>query len=372
MIFILDNNPNLKWEAKWLICKEAPINPATGTKYQGINRISLSIQRFPDNRFYTYNNIADMEKIRAKNVFDTKELSSQLDNKSITYAEYDKKMAVIEKSFLDLEDKGLLDRTKPMHVMKGSIGTPIFKAIQLSFKNNSIDKNEEIVNDQTASSESTIKIWKQVYCGTVHNASNIANIKPKFEYKLDFIPHEETELQLRSMIEIKGMEYEEINQGRAYFSPSQNKVVMPLRESFETVNDFYGTLLHELGHATGPELNRDQSGGFGSKSYAFEEFVADISSNFMSSELGIPYNPSQHENHVAYLKSWSKALGDDKEFIFKAAAKAQSVVEYLNDTRHELKVKLGLIVEHKNDLKEVVKPTVSNEIINKPVVRQKM
>lgn len=356
-------DPNKQWNKTWFACNERPENPFTGTKYKGINVISLLSADFVDNRFYTYNNIAEMEKIRAKNVMDMKTLSTQLDNKEITHAQFDVRRDVIEKSFLDLEAKGLNDRTQPIHVIKGSKAVPVFKAIQMEYKKG--ESGDELV-ESTESQSTTNKVWMQVFAGNVFNASQISNIKPKHEHTLDFVPHAEAEIHLQAMIAKTGLKYNETDQGRAYYSQNEHSVNMPLRESFNSVNDFYGVLMHEIGHSTGKELGRDMSGGFGSKSYAFEELVADISSNLMSSDLGIPYNPSQHENHVAYLQSWSKALGEDKKFIFKAASKAERSVEFQHAKRAEYKIDLALKLEDKNDLKVVVEPTVSNQIKNKP------
>ncbi|MGD6771333.1 zincin-like metallopeptidase domain-containing protein, partial [Staphylococcus arlettae] len=78
--------------------------------------------------------------------------------------------------------------------------------------------------------------------------------------------------------------------GRAFYSVNQHKVSMPHKEKF-VPGAYYDTLLHELGHSTGPALGRDLSGSFGSAKYAFEELVAELSSVFMSAELGIPHNP---------------------------------------------------------------------------------
>lgn len=366
----LEANPNAKWNKTWFTCNERPVNPATGTVYSGINVLSLMSENFVDNRFYTYNNVATMEKERAQNIFDIKELSTKLEDKSITHAEFDKKMAVIETSFVNLEKMGLADRHLPIHVNKGAKGCPIFKLVEMNINKSTLKDNEdsEVVGDSKKQEEDSInKIRVMAYSGNVFNASQITNIKPKLENKLDFIPHVEAEENLMAMITKTGLKFRETEQARAYYSPATDTVHMPKRETFETVNDFYAVLLHELGHATGStkRLGRDLSGSFGSKSYAFEELVADITSNLMSSDLGIPYNLKQHENHVVYVKSWSKALGEDKNFIFKAASKAEASVKYQHVTREAFKLEFNEKQEHKNDLKEVVKPTVSNQIKNK-------
>jgi len=68
--------------------------------------------------------------------------------------------------------------------------------------------------------------------------------------------------------------------------------------------------------------------GFGTTEYAKEELIAELTSSFMAVELGIPHNPSSHENHAAYLKSWLSALQADKTLITKAANQASKATEY--------------------------------------------
>ena len=55
---------------------------------------------------------------------------------------------------------------------------------------------------------------------------------------------------------------------------------MPEKEQFQSGEDFYGTLFHEMVHSTGDEgvLDRLQPTSFGSKEYAREELLAELGS----------------------------------------------------------------------------------------------
>ena len=67
-----------------------------------------------------------------------------------------------------------------------------------------------------------------------------------------------------------------IGGNRAFYAPAEDYVQVPPPQAyFEPIN-WHRTALHELGHASGhvSRLNRDLSGSFGSKKYAFEELVA--------------------------------------------------------------------------------------------------
>ncbi|SCC93177.1 hypothetical protein THIX_30405 [Thiomonas sp. X19] len=117
----------------------------------------------------------------------------------------------------------------------------------------------------------------------------------------------------------------------AFYSPRRDEVSLPPRERFKSAEGYYGTALHEIGHATGaqPRLNREGiTGGhrFGSEAYAKEELRAELFSTFMAAETGIPHDEEQHK---AYIQSWAKVLQHDKHEIFRAAAEAGKAVDYV-------------------------------------------
>jgi antirestriction protein ArdC len=62
--------------------------------------------------------------------------------------------------------------------------------------------------------------------------------------------------------------------------------------------------------------------------YAFEELVAELGAAFLCAHHGIAQN--HPPNHALYIKSWLKALQDDKTFIFKASAQAAKAVDFLD------------------------------------------
>ena len=80
----------------------------------------------------------------------------------------------------------------------------------------------------------------------------------------------------------------EAAQDRAYYSPSQDKIVLPLRGMFKDEESFAKTAIHEMSHATGhpTRLNRPLGGMFRSEQYAKEELRAEIGALFYGSGLG--------------------------------------------------------------------------------------
>lgn len=120
----------------------------------------------------------------------------------------------------------------------------------------------------------------------------------------------------------------------AYYSPHNDDIHVPLRESFASQAGYYSTVLHELGHWTGHEkrLNRSFGGKIGSVAYAKEELRAEMASLYLSMETGVPFEPEQH---AAYEKSWLKVLKDDKNEFFKACRDAEKITEYIMDLSKE-------------------------------------
>lgn len=119
---------------------------------------------------------------------------------------------------------------------------------------------------------------------------------------------------------------------RAYYSPPADYVQMPNASNFDSANDYYRTLFHELIHSTGhpSRLNRELNTNHKSEAYAKEELTAEMGAVFLSAWAGILwYN---NKNHAAYLKSWNNAIKEaenDSKFIMRAAAAAQKATDYI-------------------------------------------
>ena len=114
---------------------------------------------------------------------------------------------------------------------------------------------------------------------------------------------------------------------RAFYAPDLDVVQVPRPECFNEPINWHRTALHELGHWTGAghRLGRDQSGGFGSESYAREELVAEMSAAFTCTTLGIV--PTVR--HADYIASWLDVLRSDKRAIVRAASAASKAADYL-------------------------------------------
>jgi antirestriction protein ArdC len=72
-------------------------------------------------------------------------------------------------------------------------------------------------------------------------------------------------------------------------------------------------------------LNRDLSGSYGSKKYAFEELVAEMNAAFCCASLGIV--PTVR--HADYIGSWLEVLKEDNRAIIRAASQARKAADYI-------------------------------------------
>lgn len=125
----------------------------------------------------------------------------------------------------------------------------------------------------------------------------------------------------------------ETGDARAYYRPSADTVNMPRRELFNSPEEFYSTLFHELTHSTGHErrLNREgiaEAHFFGEEIYSKEELIAEMGAAFLCGTAGIA-NSATVQNSGAYLKSWLKVLRADKRLVVTAAAQAQKAADHI-------------------------------------------
>lgn len=124
-----------------------------------------------------------------------------------------------------------------------------------------------------------------------------------------------------------------IEGGRAAsYLPSEDLVRCPKLNDFESIESYYATLFHELGHATGHEsrLNRPGVTGkvcFGSCDYSREELVAELTSAFICAKVGI--DNSVIGNAISYIGGWLNALEDDPRAVVGASSQAQRAADYV-------------------------------------------
>ena len=170
----------------------------------------------------------------------------------------------------------------------------------------------------------------------VYNGADIENI----DFKLDelligrAVPDSATENRAAQLIVENYPNPPAIKHegNEAYYNPASDYIKLPKQEQFDTVNDYYRTLFHELTHSTGhnKRLNRGIHLMLEKDDYAKEELVAEFGAVFLSAWAGIMwYN---NKNHAAYLKGWNSAIKEaknDNKFLMRAASLAQQATDYI-------------------------------------------
>lgn len=170
------------------------------------------------------------------------------------------------------------------------------------------------------------KAHPKVFFPRVFNASQIdglpALVLPEQR------PEPEIHQACEKVIQDSGANIHHDGGNQAFYRPMTDSIHLPERNTFHSASGYYATALHELGHWTGfpSRLNRPMTGGFGSVDYAKEELVAEVSSMLMGERLGIGHDPTQH---AAYIQHWIQILRNDPRELFRAAAAAERVVEFL-------------------------------------------
>lgn len=205
------------------------------------------------------------------------------------------------------------------------------------------EKEKIIVNDY-GEDEKKIEKYPLLRYYRVFNLEQTDGIEIK-EEKLDFNRIKKCERVIKGY-ETKPRIIHGFN--KASYNPGEDTVKMPNKKDFESEEEYYSTLFHELIHSTGHKnrLNREgitKQNSFGSQEYSKEELVAEIGTCFLNAHTGI--KGKTFNNNVAYINNWIKALEKDKRLIFRLAGKSQQA------TDHILNLSPGSFLNHSNSEK---------------------
>ena len=273
------------WKQPW-VQAGAPMNPATGTEYRGGNAVYLkayaAIRGYGDYRWATYNQ--------------GKERGWKLKKGSKAVSVEHWRSVAVERK----DARG--------NAIAGKDGEP--------------ERGTRLVLDG---------YWNVFNLSCFEGAPELTSFEPNDDADFGLLA-DELKASCRCPVE-------ETASPDAFYSPGADKVTVPKREQFESNAAFCGTLLHEMAHATAPELGRDVVNLFGTEAYAREELTAELASLFASGELGVPVDPDargeHYEQHVKYLANWAKAIREDPDALFRAAGAAGKAATYTVDRWEE-------------------------------------
>ena len=219
-------------------------------------------------------------------------------------------------------------------IKKGEKGTPIvyyqFES-EVWKKNPQTGKSEPVYEIDPKTGKKFIKKVKLdpplVKGSIVFNAEQMENVPPlpARERVVDAANEKMEQMLANSEAPIHYDQSE-----KNFYTPSKDEIHLVPREGFKTNDYFYATAAHEIAHSTGHESRLARKfGSAGTDAYAKEELRAELTSLFLHQEYGIAFDEKHYKNHAAYLQSWSKALKDDTNELFRAAKDAEKAAEYI-------------------------------------------
>ena len=135
----------------------------------------------------------------------------------------------------------------------------------------------------------------------------------------------------------------------AYYSISKNEIIVPEKKQFKNGESFYSNLAHEMGHSTGAEnqLNRLKPSAFGSKEYAREELVAEMSAALVSQRYGM--SKTLKEDSLPYLKGWLNSLKEEPTFIKTVLQDVKKASGMINQHIDKVQMELDKAKEEKQE-----------------------
>ena len=171
-----------------------------------------------------------------------------------------------------------------------------------------------------------------VRCYHVFNVEQADGLKLERRADAEQQPEWQTHQSAELVIRESGVAVTHERGDRAFYNLGTDRVTLPERDQFASANGYYQTAMHELGHATGHPDRMDREtlkngvGHFGGTEYAREELRAEMSAMMTGERIGIGHDGSRG---AAYVEGWLKALEEDPKEIYKAAADAQKISDYL-------------------------------------------
>ncbi len=216
-----------------------------------------------------------------------------------------------------------------VQVRKGERGTHIVKMVEVSRRQAA---QEADAGGEVLAEDGTKALVMRSY--TVFNACQIDGLAP--------LPERECNVSCADAVEqiVFGLQNTglKVNFGQGFqpcYIPRTDEVRCPPVSEFETLEDFHATVLHECAGHGSQAMKRlammtIDPPRFGSAEYARLELVAELVSAQLGAELGLPMGPSLIQSHASYLTSWLQVLKGDKNEIFRAAANAQKICDYVN------------------------------------------
>lgn len=237
-----------------------------------------------------------------------------------------------------------------LQVRKGEHGTRIVKMVEVNRRQAA---KEAAAGGDVLAEDGSKSLVMKAY--TVFNASQIDGMAPMPARDCDVTCADAVE-QIILGLQRTGLK---VNFGQGFqpaYYPRTDEVRIPPASEFASIEDFHATLLHEAaGHGSQAvkrlAMMSSDVPRFGSPEYARLELVAELVSAQLGAQLALPMGPSLIASHAGYLASWLQVLKGDKNEIFKAAANAQKICDYVVKLALEAQPGVATVADPTTNLK---------------------
>ena len=180
--------------------------------------------------------------------------------------------------------------------------------------------------DERSEDEPKPRVIPLLRAYTVFNVSQVDGLPERFTPQTPSQPAWEPHNEAERLLKASGARIEH-GGGMAFYSPLDDRIVIPAREAFKDAGAYYATQLHELVHWTGHPTRLDRQLGrrFGEAAYAAEELIAEMGGAFLCAACRV----EGKLQHAEYIGEWVKVLKNDRRAIFTASTKAQQAADYI-------------------------------------------
>lgn len=103
-------------------------------------------------------------------------------------------------------------------------------------------------------------------------------------------------------------------------------ILMPHQRQYVDIDSFYDTIFHELAHWAEIRVGWNRQNI--ENTYELGELIAEMSACILSAELKLPTSQDL-TNHGNYIGEWLRKMGEDHNYIFKAAVAAHKRVDFI-------------------------------------------
>jgi antirestriction protein ArdC len=202
------------------------------------------------------------------------------------------------------------------NVRKGERSTP-----GLLYKTRQVDDDQD---------EQSFRAYIKAY--PLFNACQCDDL-PDDLMNVERVAHSSPEHPILACLPAIGVHLSEDGRDPCYI-PVSDTIHMPAASAFTSLEEWLGTLSHEVVHSTGHpgRLNSETLVKYGENRPA-EELVAEIGAAFLATDLGFQPSQTTWDNHLAYVGSWAKLLKNDRAALSKAVFNARKACDFILEAR---------------------------------------